>query len=121
MADPFLAVLVLPTESAERPSTNQPLGGYLVQKLNEHRGNVVSMIEAVDVGVQVALEILGADDVVNAVDTPLGVAPEPFDVVGMGAARHVLLGTVDHGFVGIAKARQVIVGGACSSVYTVAS
>ena len=43
------------------------------------------MVEAVDVGVQVTLQVPRADNVVNAVDAPPGVAPEPFDIVGMGA------------------------------------
>ena len=67
------------------------------------------MVEPEDVGVKVALEVLGADNVVNAVDAPLGVAPEPFDIVSMGAARHVLLGAVGHGFMGITKTGKAVV------------
>ena len=52
------------------------------------------MIEPVHVGIEVALEVLGADRMIHAVNAPLGVAPKSFDVVGMGAASDVLLGRV---------------------------
>ena len=68
------------------------------------------MVEAVHVGVEVALQVFGADRVVNAVDAPLGVAPETFNIVGMGASCNVLLGAVDHGFMGIAETGKVVVG-----------
>ena len=44
------------------------------------------MVEPVHVGVEVALQVFGADRVVNAVDSPLRVTPEAFDIVGMGAS-----------------------------------
>ena len=68
------------------------------------------MVEAEDIGIKIALQILGADDVVNAVDAPLGVAPETFNIVGVGASCNVLLGAVDHGFMGIAETGKVVVG-----------
>ena len=68
------------------------------------------MVEAEDIGIKVALQILGADDVVNAVDSPFRVAPEAFDIVGMGASCNVLFGAVDHGFMGIAETGKVVVG-----------
>ena len=68
------------------------------------------MVEPVHVGVEVALQVFGADRVVNSVDAPLGVAPETFNIVGMGASCNVLLGAVDHGFMGIAETGKVVVG-----------
>ena len=68
------------------------------------------MIEPVDIGIKVALQVFGADGVVDAIDSPLRVTPEAFDIVGMGASCNVLLGAVDHGFMGIAETGKVIVG-----------
>ena len=68
------------------------------------------MVEAEHVGIQIALQVLGTDNVVNAVDSSLGIAPETFDIVGMGASCNVLLGAVDHGFMGIAETGKVVVG-----------
>ena len=68
------------------------------------------MVEAEDIGIKVALQVFGADRVVNAVDAPLGVAPETFNIVGMGASCNVLLGAVGHGFMGIAETGKVVVG-----------
>ena len=52
-----------------------------VQKLHEHRSSAVPMIVAEDVGVKIALQVLGTDGGVDPVYAPLGVAPEAFDVV----------------------------------------
>ena len=43
------------------------------------------MVEAVHVGVEVALQVFGADRVVNAVDAPLGVAPRNLQYCGNSA------------------------------------
>ena len=67
------------------------------------------MGEPVHVGVQVALQVFGADRVVNAVDAPLGIAPEAFDIVGMGASCNVLLGAAgDLAVVRIRSQRRVM-------------
>jgi hypothetical protein len=68
------------------------------------------MVEAEDIGIKVALQILWADGVVDTIDSPLRVTPEAFDIVGMGASCNVLLGAVDHGFMGIAETGKVVVG-----------
>ena len=62
------------------------------------------MIEPVHVGIQAALQGLGADRMVNPVDSPLRVAPEPLDVVRVRPSRDVLLGAVNHDFMGIPQA-----------------
>ena len=49
------------------------------------------MIEPVDVGVEVALEMLGTDCVVDPVDSPLDVAPHALNVVGVRPSRYVIL------------------------------
>ena len=53
------------------------------------------MVEPEDVGVQVALQVLGADHMVNAVNPALGVAPKTLNVIGMDIAGDVLLGGVN--------------------------
>lgn len=52
------------------------------------------------------MQVLGTDRMVNAVDTTLDVAPEPFHVVGMDVSEHVLLGAVLDDFVVVAQAGQ---------------
>lgn len=47
------------------------------------------MVVAVAVLVQVALEVLGAHRVIDTRDSALNEAPEPFDGVRVGVARHV--------------------------------
>ena len=42
------------------------------------------MFKAEHMGIEVGLEILGADNVVNPVNPPLDVAPYPFNIVGVG-------------------------------------
>ena len=67
------------------------------------------MIEPVDVGIEVSLQVLEADSMIHAVNAPLGIAPKTFDIVGVSPASDVLLGTVDNGFVGIPQAGQPVV------------
>ena len=69
------------------------------------------VIEPEHVRVQVALQVLGADNVVHPIDPALGVRPKPFDVVRMGAAGDVLFGGMDYRPVGIAQAGQAPVRG----------
>ena len=65
------------------------------------------MIEPVDVGIKVGLEMLGADCVVYPVDSPLDVAPHTLNVVGVGPSRYVFFGRVVDRLVGVSKACPV--------------
>lgn len=69
------------------------------------------MIEPEHVRIQVALQVLGADYMVYAVNPSLGVAPEAFDVVRVGIPCNVLLGGMEYRFVGISQAGKAIVCG----------
>ena len=50
------------------------------------------MIPPEGVGVEIALEVFGADPMVNSADTPLYQAPKTLDGVGMHISHHVDFG-----------------------------
>ena len=67
------------------------------------------MIESVHVGIQVSLEVLGADSVVHPVDAPLDIAPHPLDIVGVDPSHDVLLGRVLDRLVRVAQAGEAVI------------
>ena len=67
------------------------------------------MIKAEDVGVQVGLEVLGADGMVNTVNTPLDVAPETLKTVDVGVAINILLGSMSDRLMGITQSGEPVV------------
>ena len=71
----------------------------------------MTMIEAVDVGSEVALKVLGADRMVHAVDASLDVAPHTLDVVGVDPPSDIHLGVMLDGLMGIPKTGESVIAG----------
>ena len=68
-------------------------------------------IESVDVGVEIGLKVFGADNVVDAVDAALDVAPHAFDVVGVDSPSDVLFGMVSDSGVEVTESAKPVVAG----------
>ena len=68
-------------------------------------------IESADVGVEIGLKVFGADNVVNAVDAALDVAPHAFDVVGVDSPSDVLFGMVSDSGVEVTESAKPVVAG----------
>lgn len=67
------------------------------------------MIITEGIGVQIPLQILRADGMIYTIDTPLDVAPETVDGVGMDCPSDILFGRVLDSIVGITQAGKSVI------------
>jgi hypothetical protein len=69
------------------------------------------MVIAEDIGVKTPLGVFGADSVMNAVNPPLGVAPNTLNVVGVSIPSNVLFSPMLDGLMGVTQAGQTVITG----------